>query len=210
VGPSVRQVARNATTIRGRFSIPDAIIVRSVRAALWRGGPRSERDYVRWKCDSTDKPPAPVSKVPFVAERCERVSPPTDYCPEMPGELVTRFIDEIVANDLDTASSLISDDIEYDNVPMGKVNGKDAFRSFLGPFLDSASEIEWVIHHQVASGDLNSGVVMNERIDRFKMVGGWMEPPVAGLFVIQNGLITLWRDYFDLATFQSQLASASN
>ena len=128
----------------------------------------------------------------------------------MPGELVTRFIDAIVTNDLDAASALISDDIEYDNVPMGKVIGKDAFRSVLGPFLDSASEIEWIIHHQVASGDLNNGVVMNERTDRFKMAGGWMGPPVAGLFVIQNGLIILWRDYFDLATFQSQLADVSN
>ena len=128
----------------------------------------------------------------------------------MPGELVTRFIDAIVANDLDAASSLVSDDIEYDNVPMGKVNGKEAFRSFLGPFLDSALEIEWIIHHQVASGDLGNGVVMNERVDRFKMAGGWMEPPVAGLFVIQDGLITLWRDYFDLATFQTQLANVSS
>ena len=36
------------------------------------------------------------------------------------------------------------------------------------------------------------------------------EPPVAGLFVIENGLITLWRDYFDLATFQTQLAIVSS
>ncbi len=128
----------------------------------------------------------------------------------MPGELVTRFIDAIVANDLDTASSLISDDLEYDNVPMGKVHGKDAFRSTLGPFLASASEIEWIIHHQVASGDLNGGVVMNERNDRFKMAGGWMDLPVAGLFVIHNSRITLWRDYFDLTGFQTQLASVGS
>lgn len=40
-------------------------------------------------------------------------------------------------------------------------------------------------------GDLNSGIVMIERHDRFKMSGGWMEPPVARLFVIEDGLITL-------------------
>jgi limonene-1,2-epoxide hydrolase len=128
----------------------------------------------------------------------------------MPGELVTRFIGAVVANDLDTASSLIGDDIEYDNVPLGKVHGKDAFRSTLGPFLGGASEIEWITHHQVASGDMNGGVVMNERTDRFKMAGGWMELPVAGLFVVHHGLITLWRDYFDLATFQSQLAASGS
>jgi limonene-1,2-epoxide hydrolase len=128
----------------------------------------------------------------------------------MPGALVTRFIDAIVANDLDTACSLISDDIEYDNVPMGKMLGRDAFRSGLGPFLDSATEIEWVVHHQVESGDLDSGAVMNERTDRFQLAAGWVEIPVAGLFVITGGLITLWRDYFDLATFQAQLAGVSS
>jgi hypothetical protein len=147
------EAPHNTTTIRDRFSIPDANTGRPVKAEVRRAPAGRRWDYERWKCDSTDKPPAPVSKAPFVAERCERISPPTDYWPEMPGELVTRFIDAIVANDLDAASSLISDDIEYDNVPMGKVNGKAAFLSFLGPFLDSASEIEWVIHHQVASGD---------------------------------------------------------
>ena len=127
----------------------------------------------------------------------------------MPAALVTRFIDALVSNDLDTALTLVSDDIEYDNVPIGKSHGKDAFRSTLGPFLASASEIEWVVHHQVASGDANDGIVMNERTDRFKMAGGWMDLAVAGLFVIEDGLITLWRDYFDLAAFQSQLAATT-
>ena len=127
----------------------------------------------------------------------------------MPGELVARFIDAVVAKDLDAATALVSDGIEYDNVPIGTSHGKDAFRSVLGPFLGGASEIDWIIHHQVASGDLERGVVMNERVDRFKMVGGWMELPVAGLFIVENGLITLWRDYFDLGGFQSQLAAVS-
>jgi limonene-1,2-epoxide hydrolase len=37
-----------------------------------------------------------------------------------------------------------------------------------------------------------------------------MELPVAGLFVVHHGVITLWRDYFDLATFQAQLAAAGS
>ena len=72
----------------------------------------------------------------------------------MPDALVTRFIDAVVANDLDTAASLVSDDVEYDNVPMGAVHGRDALKATLGPFLDEASAIEWIVHHQVASGDL--------------------------------------------------------
>jgi limonene-1,2-epoxide hydrolase len=37
-----------------------------------------------------------------------------------------------------------------------------------------------------------------------------MDLPVAGLFIVNDGVITLWRDYFDLATFQTQLASVSS
>ncbi len=133
-----------------------------------------------------------------------------NYSGVMPGALVTSFIEAVVANDLDAASSFLGDDVEYDNVPLGKVHGKDGFRSVLGPFLDGASEIDWVVHHQVASGDLEHGVVMNERLDRFKLAAGWMEVPVAGLFVVEHGVITLWRDYFDRAGFDEQIAAASS
>jgi limonene-1,2-epoxide hydrolase len=124
----------------------------------------------------------------------------------MPGTLVTSFIASIVANDLETALTMVADDIEYDNVPMRAVYGKDEFRSSLQPFLDAATDIEWVTHHQVASGTPLEGVVMNERLDRFLIGERWLEMPVAGLFVVRDGLITLWRDYFDLKTFESQMA----
>jgi limonene-1,2-epoxide hydrolase len=52
------------------------------------------------------------------------------------------------------------------------------------------------VHRQLASGPL----VMNERTDRFEMHGRWVDLPVAGVFEVHDGLITLWRDYFDLPT----------
>ena len=36
--------------------------------------------------------------------------------------------------------------------------------------------------------------------DRFEIHGRWVTLPVAGIFEIRDGLITLWRDYFDKAT----------
>jgi limonene-1,2-epoxide hydrolase len=51
-------------------------------------------------------------------------------------------------------------------------------------------------------------VVMNERFDRFLVGGRWIEVPVAGLFVLRDGRIALWRDYFDAATYRSQTASS--
>ena len=67
--------------------------------------------------------------------------------------------------------------------------------------------MEWVVHHQVEQADgPGSGTVMNERTDRFEMGDRWIELPVAGLFTVRDGTITLWRDYFDDATFRQQLA----
>ncbi len=125
----------------------------------------------------------------------------------MPGTLVSSFVAAIVAKDLDGALTMVADDIEYDNVPMRTMRGKAEFEASMQPFLDTATEIEWVIHHQVASGTPVEGIVMNERLDRFLIDGRWIEIPVAGLFVVRHGLIVLWRDYFDLGTFQAQMAS---
>lgn len=123
-----------------------------------------------------------------------------------PDEIVRTFINHIEAKDLDAACALLTDDCEYDNVPMSKVFGIEAVKQVLGPFVSGCSEIDWVIVRQSASGDATSGVVLNERVDRFNMGGRWVELPLAGVFEIKNGKIALWRDYFDLATFQKAMA----
>ncbi len=123
-----------------------------------------------------------------------------------PDELVRTFINHVEAKDLDVACALMSDDCEYDNVPMSKVFGIEAVKQILGPFTSGCSEIDWVIVRQSSAGDMTSGVVLNERIDRFKMGERWGELPLAGGFEIKNGKIVLWRDYFDLATFQKAMA----
>jgi limonene-1,2-epoxide hydrolase len=122
-----------------------------------------------------------------------------------PGETVTEFIHALERNDLDAATALVADDCEYDNVPMGKVFGPDAIRTLLGPMLSAATTIEWVVHRQAAEGSL----VFNERVDRFEMPFGWIEIPVVGVWEVRDGRITLWRDYFDEATYRRQLPGAS-
>lgn len=122
-------------------------------------------------------------------------------------QLVRRFITAIETNDLDTACALLSDDCVYDNVPMGPITGPAAVREGLAPFLGACDQIDWKILHQVSRQDGDSGgVVMNERLDRFHLGNRWVEVPVAGLFVIVGGRVTLWRDYFDLATYRDQMS----
>jgi len=120
-----------------------------------------------------------------------------------PEETVDQFIARIVAKDLDGACELVSDDLEYDNVPMGKNLGPDGLKAFLAPLVDGVDEVEFVVHRQTATGN----VVMNERTDRFKVGEAWMDLPVTGVFEVNDaGRIVLWRDYFDLATMTDQMA----
>lgn len=116
-------------------------------------------------------------------------------------EVVTAFIAAIESGDLDAALTMVTDDVVYDNVPLGPVTGPDEVRRILAGGVSAAAErIEWVVSHQVAEGD----VVMNERVDRFLIGGEWLEIPLAGLFVLRDGRIAVWRDYFDLEGFRRQ------
>ena len=106
------------------------------------------------------------------------------------------------ARDVEAVLGLLTDDIAYENVPMGVMNGHDEVRAMLGPFLGGAERVEWEVLEQVEQGD----VVMNERVDRFWLPGDiTIELRVAGLFKVRAGQVALWRDYFDLAVFTEQM-----
>jgi len=124
-----------------------------------------------------------------------------------PGDVVAAFIAAIEAKDVDAAIELLADDVSYENVPMSPIAGKEAVRATLGAFLGAASQVEWPIARQVVVGN----AVINERLDRFKIGSGWLELPVAGFFEVdEQGLITLWRDYFDMASYTGQLAALTS
>ena len=127
-----------------------------------------------------------------------------------PGELVSDFISAFNNRDVEAALTMVDDECEYDNVPMGKVVGPEAMRASLGPFIDNCEAVEWLVSHQVESGNMHGGVVMNERVDRFHLGQHWLEIAVAGLFVIRNGKIVLWRDYFDKQSFLDQMSAATS
>jgi|TARA_B100001094_G_scaffold173338_1_gene167639 limonene-1,2-epoxide hydrolase len=118
-----------------------------------------------------------------------------------PEQIVTGFIDLINKKDLAGATSLLSENCEYDNVPMGKVFGREAIYAQLEPMMERCAEIDWITIRQTAS----DFIVMNERLDKFLWPHGWVEMPCAGIFEIKDEEIVLWRDYFDLPTYTNQL-----
>ncbi len=123
-----------------------------------------------------------------------------------PSEIVTRFISLLSSKDIDAAATMVSDDFEYDNVPVGKAFGAEGMRGVLTGFFAACEELEWVIVRQTSSGDSTSGTVLNERDDRLKIHGQWRSLPLAGVFEIRDGKITLWRDYFDRTTLGEAMA----
>lgn len=120
-------------------------------------------------------------------------------------DLILRMIEGFNKIDLDAIVACFADDAIYDNVPMAAVQGTDAIRKTLEGFMGAASEVQWDIVNIVADG----GVVLTERVDKFKVNDQWIELRVMGAFEVADGKITAWRDYFDMNQFQTQFAAAS-
>lgn len=120
--------------------------------------------------------------------------------------IVDEFIRRVVAREITGACELVTDDIEYDNVPVGKNIGPAALAGFLTAMMGGFDEVEFVTHRQVSQGS----TVLNERTDRFRIGERWLDLPVAGVFeVTSEGRISLWRDYFDMGTFEREMAELS-
>ena len=119
-----------------------------------------------------------------------------------PSGIVSAFLKALESKQIDLALTMVSSDVEWDNVPIGKVVGPGGIRKVVSSGVTAAADrLEWIINRQIASGS----TVCNERLDRFLVRGSWIEIAVAGIFEIRDGKIALWRDYFDRETFLQQL-----
>ena len=109
---------------------------------------------------------------------------------------------DVPAPDPTKLGGYFTEDAIYHNIPMAPVSGRAAIEAVLGGMASSMLSSGWEVKHQVATGD----VVMNERIDRFKVGEKTVAIPVVGVFELRDGKIAAWRDYFDLAMWQKQMA----
>jgi limonene-1,2-epoxide hydrolase len=122
-----------------------------------------------------------------------------------PLETVTAFMKAMEPLDYDQAVTMVSPECVYTNPPpIGTVHGPAGIRAVLEPFFAPTLENEFRIVRAVADG----AVVMLERLDRHRLADKWVELPVTGVYEVHNGLITYWRDYFDVATIMSEWPSA--
>jgi limonene-1,2-epoxide hydrolase len=112
-----------------------------------------------------------------------------------PDEIVSAMCQSWSDPDPDKISAFFAEDAVYHNIPMEPIYGRTAIRDFIAGFLTTFDAIEFDIHHQVVKGN----VVMNERTDTLRGNGRDTPLPVMGVFIVADGVITAWRDYFDMA-----------
>jgi limonene-1,2-epoxide hydrolase len=115
-----------------------------------------------------------------------------------PGETVTAFIAALTSGDAATAAGYCHEDLVFENVPLepGRQQGRDSIIAGLSRLVASCTRVEWEVPFQIESGTS----VANERVDRFWFADGVeAEVPVMARWEVVDGLITLWRDYYDYA-----------
>lgn len=82
-------------------------------------------------------------------------------------------------------------------MPMQPVRGRHNVEKFIGRFLSTWTQTQWEILNIIGSGDM----VFTERLDRTRTTQGDVDLPCAGVFMMEDGKIKMWRDYFDLETY---------
>ena len=97
--------------------------------------------------------------------------------------------------DPDAVSRHFAEDACYHNIPVEPILGRAAIRDACVDGFKQFDRIHWDVKHQVASGN----VVMNERVDTLQSGERVIVIRVMGVFEVNDGLITQWRDYFDMA-----------
>ncbi len=84
------------------------------------------------------------------------------------------------------------------NMPAGPVAGRENVENLIRGFIASWTDTTWELRHIVCSGD----VVFAERLDRTRAGDRTVDLPCTGVFELESGQIKVWRDYFDMGTYQ--------
>jgi limonene-1,2-epoxide hydrolase len=116
-------------------------------------------------------------------------------------KLVRDFLGSWEGGDLETICGAFAEDAIYHNTPVAPIEGIAGIRAIFQAFLDAFADAKLDIVTLAAE----PGLVLAERVDYFTMNDGIkVVLPVTGVFVVRNGEIARFTDYFDLADFERQ------
>jgi limonene-1,2-epoxide hydrolase len=127
-----------------------------------------------------------------------------------PIDVVEAFLNAYFGADAEATIRLVTDDFEWISMcaPDRATRGRDAMHQkvfeqnfgFPAPFRDG--------HHVTVRALCDGGTVMHERIDFFTMNDTVIEVPCAATFLVREGAVAMWHDYFDMGTVIRQMAAA--
>ena len=125
-----------------------------------------------------------------------------------PTEVVQAFIGLLNQNRIDDAANLLAEDLLYHNIPMAPIHGRAAWRAFNDEFrIGTRLRPNWEILAIAQSDD----VVLTERIDEFyNAEGRSIAIPVMGSFLVRDGAIAKWSDYFDMGDLTAEFGKLNN
>jgi len=106
------------------------------------------------------------------------------------------------ALDPDAILSTFADGATMQSMMKVPYHGKTEIRAMLDGFFSGATRVEVEILSRIVNGKL----VVFERRDHFTFKGKLGTLPVVGVFEIEDGLIRAWREYYDWAVFERQIA----
>ena len=110
--------------------------------------------------------------------------------------IVEEFICALEALDFEAIEAFLHDDCVYKNVPFHTANGKDHVLRDLQAMMKRVNFFDVEMLSIAENGD----TVLTERIDTLGGKFFKAEIELMGIFVIRDGLIVEWRDYFDWST----------
>ena len=121
-------------------------------------------------------------------------------------QVVQEFCDLMVKRDAELLRPYLAANVVYQNTGMPAASGiEDVVANVAGQFAMFSDSYEYKTINCVAEGD----VVMNERLDHVKGPDGAVHAlPVMGTFVVRDGKIARWTDYWDSGLIAKMMSGA--
>jgi len=111
-------------------------------------------------------------------------------------EVAREMINAWESLDWDRVANTFSEEGLLQTVPAPPFIGRAAIRDHLLEVASGIEKLSFRVKHLVAS----NGVVTFERFDEFTYRGKESSVPVVGIMEVEDGKVSQWREYFDLAT----------